>query len=293
MGKFDLCILGQPSLDINVDFGGDVERRVGGAVVYSAYAASSVGYSVAVLPKMNRNEIDVDRVFAGSSGITIFPLDSPHSTSIENIYHSADREKRTCRAIGRIAPYRVEEIPDIDAPVYHIAGLMQGDLGNEIIAFASRKAAAAVDVQCLLRCVEGDSMVFHDWKEKKEFLPMISFLKTDAAEAEIMTGMTDRTEAAKQLYDWGAKEVMITHNSEALVYDGRTIHTSPLKPRNLRGRTGRGDTIFATYLCERLTSDIPVALEFSAALVSLKMETPGPFRGTRADVQAYVSEFYR
>jgi hypothetical protein len=49
---------------------------------------------------------------------------------------------------------------------------------------------------------------------------------------------------------------------------------------------------FAGYINERLTADIPTALRFATALVSLKMETPGPFTGTRADVDAYLKEFY-
>ena len=77
-----------------------------------------------------------------------------------------------------------------------------------------------------------------------------------------------------------------------LVYDGHEIYTCPIKARNLSGRTGRGDTTFAGYINERLTCDIPTSLRFATALVSLKMETPGPFRGTRQDVQDYLREFY-
>ena len=77
-----------------------------------------------------------------------------------------------------------------------------------------------------------------------------------------------------------------------LVYDGREIYTCPIRARNLSGRTGRGDTTFAGYINERLTADTPTALRFATALVSLKMETPGPFTGTRADVDAYLKEFY-
>ena len=161
-----------------------------------------------------------------------------------------------------------------------------------IVAFAAQKAKVAVDVQCLLRWVEDGSMVFHDWAQKKEYLPLVDYLKTDAAEAEILTGLSDRTAAAKQLYDWGAKEVMITHNTEVLVYDGKTIFTQPIKSRNLSGRTGRGDTTFAGYLNERISGDIPAALLWATALVSLKMETPGPFKGARADVEAYIKRFY-
>ena len=34
------------------------------------------------------------------------------------------------------------------------------------------------------------------------------------------------------------------------------------------------------------------ALLYCTALVSLKMETPGPFQGSREDVENYISEFY-
>ena len=128
--------------------------------------------------------------------------------------------------------------------------------------------------------------------EMKELLPYIRFLKTDAAEAEILTGLTDRAEAAKVLYGWGAKEILITHNTEVLVYDGHEIYTCPIKARNLSGRTGRGDTTFAGYINERLTKDIPTALQTATALVSLKMETPGPFTGTRQDVEDYIKLMY-
>ena len=74
--------------------------------------------------------------------------------------------------------------------------------------------------------------------------------------------------------------------------DGKDIYTCPIKSRNMSGRTGRGDTTFAGYINERLTKDIPTALQTATALVSLKMETPGPFMGTRQDVENYIREFY-
>ena len=136
------------------------------------------------------------------------------------------------------------------------------------------------------------SMYFEDWAAKKECLPFIDYLKTDAAEAEIMTGCADRREAAKHLYSWGAKEILITHNSEVLAYDGKDFYTCPIRARNLSGRTGRGDTTFAAYINERLSHSISESLLTATATVSLKMETPGPFKGTRADVEKFIDEFY-
>ena len=77
-----------------------------------------------------------------------------------------------------------------------------------------------------------------------------------------------------------------------LVYDGREIYTCPTKARNLSGRTGRGDTTFAAYINERLTHDIPTALRTATALVSLKMETPDPYIGTREELERYMADHY-
>ena len=53
------------------------------------------------------------------------------------------------------------------------------------------------------------------------------------------------------------------------------------------------DTTFAGYITERQRVGIREALLYCTALVSLKMETPGPFQGTRQDVLDYIREFYR
>ena len=96
------------------------------------------------------------------------------------------------------------------------------------------------------------------------------------------------------LYDWGAKEILISHNQEMLVFDGSAFHTCPVKSRNLSGRTGRGDTVFGAYLAQRVRG-VPAAeaLRFATAAVSLKMESPGPLRASAQDIQAYLAEFYR
>ena len=292
MSTFDTLIIGEVALDTNVDYDGTTVQAIGGAVYYSGFAAANIGHRTAVLPKADMTAEELRAAFAQAPNVTVYPLPSRASFVTKNVYHTPDRERRTSTVSSMIDPYRPEEIPAVDAAVWHLAGLVRGDLPNELIPYAAKHAQVAIDVQCMLRCVENGGMVYHDWAEKKELLPYVRFLKTDAAEAEILTGLTDRAEAAKLLYSWGAKEIMITHNSEVLVYDGREIYTCPIRARNLSGRTGRGDTTFAGYINERLTADIPTALRFATALVSLKMETPGPFTGTRADVEAYLNAFY-
>lgn len=289
---FDTFIWGQISQDINVNCDGTEVREIGGAVVYSGHVAANLGHRTAVLPKGATTGEALRRVFARARGIEVFPVAGGSDTSIQNVYHTPDKERRTSSVISRIEPYRAEEIPEAPAKIIHIAGLMRGDLGDELIPLARERAMVALDVQGVLRCEEDGTMVFHDWADKMTYLPMIRFLKTDALEAQVMTGLEDRAEAARMLHGWGAGEVMITHNTEVLVFDGERITTQPIRARNLSGRSGRGDTCFSAYITERLTQGPEAALLLAAAVVSLKMEQPGPFVGDRADVEAYIKEFY-
>ncbi|MBR0600191.1 PfkB family carbohydrate kinase [Sinanaerobacter chloroacetimidivorans] len=291
--QYDTLVIGPVSLDHNIDFEGREYSEVGGAIVQSGFAAARTGHSTALFTKLNPEDADLQITFE-SSGADIYWKESEKTTSIRNKYFTADKETRECRAISICDSFTLEEIPDLDTRIYHLAGLIYGDFSSEMIRqLSERDKKVAVDVQCLLRHAEPDGgMVFYDWPDKKTHLKYIDFLKTDAAEAEILTGKADRTEAAKILHSWGAKEIMITHNTEVLIYDGRDTNVCPIRARNLSGRTGRGDTCFSGYITERLTKNISEALLFAVALVSLKMEQIGPFKGDRNDVDEYIRDFY-
>jgi len=292
MKRYDSFIMGHISIDENI-YQGEAVKEIGGAVFYSSCASYAIGRKIGILTKLSRR----DRKYLETFNIPpedITALDSKNTTSIRNIYYTADRERRTCTALSIADPFIIDDIPDnINSQIYHFAGLISGEFNNEMIKSLHDKGKIALDVQGFLRTVtENKEMVFIDWDKKKEYLPYIDYLKTDAAEAEIMTGTKDRKEAAKMLFEWGAKEIMITHNKEVLIYNGKKHYTCPLKPRNLSGRTGRGDTCFSAYITERLDKDIESALLFASALVSLKMERPGPFRESRNEVEDYIKKFY-
>ena len=78
-----------------------------------------------------------------------------------------------------------------------------------------------------------------------------------------------------------------------LAYDGQNYYTCPIKARNLSGRSGRGDTTFASYITERLHSDIPTSLLWATATVSLKMEKPGALQVKREQIADYINEFFQ
>jgi len=290
--NYDTFIMGHISIDENI-YQGESVKEIGGAVVHSSCTSFAVGRKTGILTKLSFLDKNCLEAFTIPEE-DIFALGSENTTSIRNIYHSADRERRTCIALSVADPFTIDDIPEnLNSQIYHFAGLISGEFDNKMIKFLHDKGKIALDVQGFLRNVgKNKEMVFKDWKEKKEYLPYIDYLKTDVAEAEIMTGAKERERAANMLFEWGAKEVMITYSKEVLIYNGKKYYTCPLKPRNLSGRTGRGDTCFSAYITERLDKDIEEALLFASALVSLKMETPGPFRGTRDEVEEYIKRYY-
>jgi len=293
MKSYDTFIMGHISIDENI-YQRETVKETGGAVVYSSCASYAIGHKTGILTKLSFQDKDRLETFTIPEK-DIFTLNSKNTTSIKNIYHSADRERRTCTALSVADPFTIDDIPNnINSQIYHFAGLISGEFDNEMIKFLHNKGKVALDVQGFLRTVgKNKEMIFKDWKEKKEYFPSIDYIKTDAAEAEVITGTKDRKIAAEMLFEWGAKEIMITHNKEVLIYNGKKHYTSPLKPRNLSGRTGRGDTCFSAYITERADKEIEEALLFASALVSLKMEKPGPFKGSRDDVEDYIKRYYQ
>ena len=84
-------------------------------------------------------------------------------------------------------------------------------------------------------------------------------------------------------------EVMITRADGVLARVAGRTYFEEFSNRNVTGRTGRGDTTFAAYLCARMDHDVAWSLKFAAALVSIKMEKPGPFSGTLDEVLARMN----
>ena len=52
------------------------------------------------------------------------------------------------------------------------------------------------------------------------------------------------------------------------------------------------DAVYSDTITERERADIPQALAYASQLVSLKMQTPGPFKGDRADVASFADKYY-
>jgi len=280
--KYDMVTIGHITDDI-LDDRGTVTRFIGGAAFFSSFAAKESGAKLLVVTKLAQKDFGLLNGL-NEQGIEVIALPSTKTTSIENVFESEDVDQRKVRLLSQAEPFQLEEIPDVRTEIFNLAGLFYGDIPPEMIESLSRRARVGLDLQCMLRTSHEGSFSWTDWAEKRKYLPRITYLKADSLESRVITGTEDRREAARILNEWGASEVLITHSREVILYDGHTMYSVPFNPSNLSGRTGRGDTCFAAYMTWRLNHGGEEALRYAAALTSIKMEKPGPFRGTVEEV---------
>ncbi|HEY66708.1 MAG TPA: carbohydrate kinase [Thermoflexia bacterium] len=287
MYDVDIMMIGHFAKDkLVVD--GTSEIASGGAVYYGSVALRHIGVRVAVVTRLHRDDFPrLDELRRES--VLVFATPAPETSGIENIYNSADMERRVCKLLGFAGPFRQEEIPDLSAQVYLITPIIAGEVDLPLLRRLAARGPVGLDVQGFVRVREDGHLVFRQWPDMAEGLALVTYLKVDRAEAELLTGQADLRAAARQLAAYGPREVIVTQSSGVTVYADGQVYEAPFNPRSLDGRTGRGDTCFATYVGKRLSASPEEACRFAAAITTLKQEQPGPWRGTLDDVAAVLA----
>ncbi len=287
MPDVDIMMIGHFAKDrLVVD--GIGETASGGAVYYGGVALRHMGVRVAVVTRLDRRDFALlDEL--EQEDIKVFAAAAPKTSGIENIYNSADMERRTCKLISFAGPFRRDDIPDLSTRVCLVTPIIAGEIDLPMLKSLAARGPVGLDVQGFVRVRENDHLVFRQWPDMAEGLAHVTYLKVDRAEAELLTGQTDLRVAARQLAGYGPREVIVTQSSGVTVYADGQIYEAPFTPRSLDGRTGRGDTCFAIYVGKRLSALPEEATRFAAAVTTLKQEQPGPWRGTLDDVEALLT----
>ena len=282
MQDTDIMMIGHFAKDrLVVDGSGEISS--GGAVYYGSVALRRIGVRVAVVTRLHPDDFPrLDEMM--QEGVEILATSAPETSGIENIYDSADMERRICIPLGFAGPFQKDEIPDLSARAVLVVPIIAGEVDLSLLRYLAQRGPVGLDVQGFTRFREPGRLVSRPWPDMAEGLALVTYLKVDRAEAELLTGQTDLQVAARELAAYGPREVVVTQSSGVTVYADGEIHEAPFTPRSLAGRTGRGDTCFATYVGKRLSASPEEACRFSAAVTTLKQEQPGPWRGTLDDV---------
>lgn len=288
MSDVDIMMIGHFARDRNV-VDGVGRMEAGGGVYFGSMALRRLGVSVAVVTRLHPDDFGLlDEM--KQAGVQVFATPSPETSGIANYYSSANMERRICEPLGFAGAFEPSEIPDLSAGIIAVTSIIAGEVGLPLLRDLADRGPVALDVQGFVRVREGADLVFRRWPGMEEGLAHVRYLKADRAEAELLTGETDLTAAARRLVEFGPQEIVITESSGVTVFASGELCWAPFTPRALAGRTGRGDTCFSTYLGRRLTASPEEAAHLAAAVTSLKQEQPGPWRGTLAEAEALVAE---
>ncbi len=289
---FDIVFIGHYTKDTIV-YHHSTRTVDGGAFFYGANVAARMGLRIAVVTRLARQDWHVVRELEGL-GVTVYARETPASTHLRLTYQTANLDERTIELTSSAGPFTVNEVAEVQARAFAIGASVRGEVPSEVVdALATRGAIVALDVQGFIRVVRDGRLSFDDWPGKASILRRVTVLKTDAVEARLITGESDRYVAARRLAALGPREVLLTHAGGVLVLHEGTIHEAPFVPVEVRGRSGRGDTCTSAYLSRRLSAPPVDAVVWAAAVTSLKLEAEGPFRRHIAEVEALYERLRR
>jgi sugar/nucleoside kinase (ribokinase family) len=288
---YDVVCIGNYTKDTIISPSGT--RHVdGGGMNYAAHAAVRLGCKVAVVTRLAKDDERVVQKFI-ESGIDCYPTYTPQSTEMCLDYPTSNPDIRILSVNGLAGAITVSEVENLAMKSAVISSSLRGEVGLDVIrVLKDKNVFLAADMQGFVRLLQGKSLVYAPWQEMQSTLASLDVLKSDAVEAEYLTGEKDIYKAAEIYADMGPKEIVLTHKDGLLVRaDGRNYEMG-FYPAQLDGRSGRGDTCVGSYVAMRLSKPAHEAGIWAAAVTSLKMEKLGPFDRPLSDVEFLIHQKY-
>ena len=287
----DMVFLGHYTKDTIVTPSG-TRIADGGAFFYGANVAVRMGLRTAAITRLAEEDFHVVGELKGL-GVEVLVLPSRNSTCLRLEYPGGNPDERTISVISQADPFRPDDVANVDSKCFLIGASIRGEVSREVLQELSKKnCTVALDVQGYIRVIRNGLLMHEQWPEMEGILSLVDVLKTDAVEAESLTGTAEIREAAKILRGYGPSEIVLTHRDGLLVYAGEQFYEEPFCPKQTIGRSGRGDTCVAAYMGRRLISPPHGSAVWAAAVTSLKLESNGPFSRDVSDVEALISSNY-
>jgi sugar/nucleoside kinase (ribokinase family) len=288
---YDLVCIGNYTKDTIISPAGT--RYVdGGAVNYAAHSAARLGVKTAVVTRLAKEDERVVKKLI-DAGVDCFPVYTPHSTLMKLEYPTMDPDVRRLSVVATAGSIGSEQVEKLRANAAVIGSSLRGEVGLDVIqALKMKGILVAVDLQGFVRVLRGEQLQYEPWQEMQATLAQVDIVKSDAVEAEFLTGERDIHKAALFYASLGPKEIVLTHQGGVLIYAEGKFSEPGFYAARLDGRSGRGDTCIGAYMAMRRSKAPHEAGIWAAAVTSLKMEDLGPFHRTIPEVEALISTRY-
>lgn len=288
----DICCIGHITLDKIITPNTEVYMN-GGTAFYFAYGMNHLPKKVSfqLVTAMGEKDIKAVRTMR-EQGIDVVCHHSRNTVFFENKY-GHNMNNRQQRVLAKADPFTVGQLEPLEAKIFHLGSLLSDDFSPEVVKSLAAKGRVSIDVQGFLREVRQQHVYATDWKEKLEVLRYTDILKLNEYEMEAITGLRDPHEVARQIAQWGVREVVITLGDygSVIYHDGQFDEVPAFKPRQTVDATGCGDTYSTGYLyCRTQGMSCKESGRFAAAMCTLKLEHSGPFDGTIEDIERVIGQ---
>jgi len=291
MKNYDVLYIGNYTKDTIISPAG-VKYVDGGAVNYAAHAAAKLGFNVAVITRLAKEDDHVVEKLV-QAGIDCYPTYTPQSTLMKLEYPTSDPDIRTLSVSATAGAVTAGDVESFDARAAVIGSSLRGEVGMDVIEkLKAKKMLVAADMQGFVRVLRGVELKYEPWDEMRSTLAQVDVVKSDAVEAEFLTGEKDIFKAASFYAEMGPREIVLTHKDGVLILADGEFHEMGFYPARLDGRSGRGDTCVGTYVAKRLSLPPREAGMWAAAVTSLKMENLGPFDRSINEVESFLHARY-
>ena len=289
---YDVVIIGNYTKDTIVSPSGT--RNVdGGGFNYGAYVAAMMGLKIAAITRLAKEDSHVVDALT-NLGVDVFPFYSHKSTLMHLFYPTTNVDKRVLTVKSVAEPFTPAQVKEVNAKVFLLNASTRGEVNLDVIKEIRKKdTLIAADLQGYIRVIAPDGTLENkEWPEKQEVLSLIDVLKTDAVEGEFLTGEKAIKVQARMLAEFGPKEIVLTNQKGVLVYADGQYHDALFSFKKLAGRSGRGDTCIASYMCKRFSASPKESTIWAAAVTSLKMEEEGPIKRKIGEVEDHIRRNY-
>jgi len=285
----------------------------GGGFNYGAVAAAKTGLKVAAVTRLAREDFRVVRALE-SDGIDVFPTATPSSTHMRLEYPTANVDERVLSVARHAGAYTTEQFDGLDARAFLINASTRDEVPLEVIAHFRERAP-------LLSAGEGAPPLRRraglrpgDRPGRDPRLRELARAGRGPLHDRRLEGRYEGGRAGhgrERPGDPGPGDRRPWTEGDRPHPPGwrprareREVPQRPLPsegaggaqrfhPKELVGRSGRGDTCIGSYLAKRQSASPAEATVWAAALTSLKMEAEGPFKGQAADVEELIAKQYR
>jgi sugar/nucleoside kinase (ribokinase family) len=290
--KYDVINVGNYTKDTIIT--PDGTRIVdGGGMNYAANAGARLGVNAAVITRLAKEDQHVvDNIRA--AGIDCYPFYSDYSTVMTLEYKSRDVDKRNLYVKSTAGTIHPDYLDDFQAKVIAVSPSLRGEVEPDFFSILRQRTDAllAVDVQGFVRVLRDETLVYEPWPEMSEVLKNLDILKSDAVEAEYLTGEKDIEKAAAFYSSLGVKEIVLTHSDGVLIYADGECHHFQFHASSMEGRSGRGDTCMGSYVAKRISLPPREAGKWAAAVTSMKVERVGVFNRPISEVENFIARHY-